>query len=122
MNPRNESINQVPVQNPHVFMRVQVGTSVGEIVFELFADTVPQATENFRALCTGERGYSRLGRPLSYKGCSFNKVIPGVGAFSGDILYGNGLGGGSIYGGDFPVENFNNRQLDRGFLSMVISD
>lgn len=48
--------------------------SVGRIVFELFADVVPKTAENFRALCTGEKGTgATTGKPLHYKGCPFHR-------------------------------------------------
>jgi cyclophilin family peptidyl-prolyl cis-trans isomerase len=91
-------------------LKIEVGSSVGEIIFELFADTVPKAAENFRALCTGEKGYSKkTGRPLSFLNTPFHNIVPGFGAYGGDFVKGDGSGGESIYGGDFPIENFIHR-------------
>jgi peptidylprolyl isomerase len=42
---------------------------------ELYADKTPKTAENFRALCTGERGIGKLGKPLYFKGSSFHCII-----------------------------------------------
>ena len=62
--------------NPRVFFDVSVGgQGVGRVTIELFADKCPKTAENFRALCTGEKGIGRSGKPLHYKGCTFHRVI-----------------------------------------------
>lgn len=69
------------------------------MVIELFADTNPLTAENFRALCTGEKGIGESGLPLHYKGTVIHGIIPDDDIwFGGDITHGNGLGGESIYG------------------------
>lgn len=49
------------------------GEPAGRIVFELFALIAPKTSENFRALCTGERGNGHKGIPLWYKGATFHR-------------------------------------------------
>lgn len=80
--------------------------SVGRIVIELFKHTVPVTAENFRALCTGERGNGQLGKPLHYKGSFFHKLVPYFMYQGGDIISFNGSSGESIYGPEFSLENF----------------
>eukprot|EP00246_Nothoceros_aenigmaticus_P011209 TRINITY_DN2975_c0_g1_i2.p1 TRINITY_DN2975_c0_g1~~TRINITY_DN2975_c0_g1_i2.p1 ORF type:complete len:731 (-),score=131.94 TRINITY_DN2975_c0_g1_i2:485-2677(-) len=107
--------------NPRVFFEIAFGkTSMGKIVMELFADTVPKTSENFRALCTGEKGIGRQsGKPLHYKGAIFHRVIKGFMAQGGDFVKGDGSGGESIYGGKFPDENFKIKHSGPGILSMA---
>lgn len=93
--------------NPRVFFDMTIGGApAGRIVFELFADKVPKTAENFRALCTGEKGIGRSGKPLHYKGSAFHRVIPNFMCQGGDFTRGNGTGGESIYGEKFADENF----------------
>jgi peptidylprolyl isomerase len=80
-------------------MRISAeGTDIGRIEFRLFHD-VPRTAENFKALCTGEKGVGLNMIPLSYKMCRFHKIIPDFMIQGGDITHGDGTGGESIYGG-----------------------
>ena len=110
-----------PQGNPKVYMDVTVGSEqLPRIVCELFADVVPKTAENFRALCTGEKGASKkTGKKLHFKGTPFHRVIPGFMCQGGDTTRGNGTGGESIYGETFKDENFKKKHFGMGTLSMA---
>jgi len=106
--------------NPVVFFDMLIGgRPAGRVVMELFADVVPKTVENFRALCTGEKGRGSMGKPLHFKGSAFHRVIPGFMCQGGDFTAGNGTGGESIYGGEFRDENFKRKHTGAGILSMA---
>lgn len=108
--------------NPKVYFDMAVGNaSAGRIVMELYADTTPRTAENFRALCTGEKGKGRSGKPLHFKGSKFHRIIPGFMCQGGDFTAGNGTGGESIYGAKFADENFIKKHTGPGVLSMANS-
>ena len=106
--------------NPLVFFDMSIdGKPVGRIVFELFADEVPLTAENFRALCTGEKGMSKSDKALHYRKSIFHRVIPGFMAQGGDFTKANGTGGESIYGDKFKDESFKIKHKGSGLLSMA---
>lgn len=98
--------NKLPKFNPEnsqCFFDIEIGEGEdkesGRVVFELFTKQVPKTAENFRAICTGEKGSD-----MHYKGNIFHRVIKGFMAQGGDITNQNGTGGKSIYGHKFEDE------------------
>ncbi|KAI9440089.1 cyclophilin-like domain-containing protein [Lactarius indigo] len=107
--------------HPRVFMDFSIdGSPVGRVIFELFNDVVPKTSENFRALCTGEKGLSPLSdRPLYYKNSIVHRSIADFMVQGGDFTKRNGTGGESIYGGPFADEDLTHPLDAEGLLCMA---
>eukprot|EP00794_Sanderia_malayensis_P004623 gene4623-5230_t len=102
-------------QNPRVFFDISMNEQyTGRIVMELRQDVVPMTAENFRCLCTHEKGFG-------FRKSTFHRIIPKFMCQGGDFTKHNGTGGKSIYGRKFDDENFVLKHTDPGTLSMANS-
>lgn len=109
-----------PLGRTKVFFVIAInGSPAGKIVMELCSDIVPKTAENFRALCTGEKGRGRSGKNLHFQNSTFHRIIPGFMCQGGDFTSGDGTGGESIYGTTFKDENFTMKHGGIGTLSMA---
>ena len=105
-----------------VFFDIAIGDeSAGRILMGLYGEDVPKTAENFRCLCTGEKGMGKKGKPLHYKSSIFHRIIPRFMLQGGDFTNGNGSGGESIYGESFSDEAFVFPHGEPGLLSMANS-
>ncbi|KAL2596366.1 hypothetical protein AAZV13_11G097900 [Glycine max] len=105
-----EIIEEKPEEEPEITHRVFLDIDIDK-----------QRLENFRALCTGEKGKSENGIKLHYKGTPFHRIISGFVIQGGDIVHHDGKGSESIFGGTFPDENFKIKHSHAGVVSMANS-
>lgn len=122
--PKTELVVEKVEEDHEITHRVYLDVDIdkqrfGRIVIGLYGKAVPKTVENFRALCTGEKGKTADGKKLHYKGTPFHRIVSGFVIQGGDIVYGDGRGYESIYGGTFPDENFKVRNSHAGVVAMV---
>ena len=118
--PKMDPVPTLPVVTHRTFMDIEMdGTPLGRIVFGLFGEELPKATENFVALSNCDRGAAKLtGKDLCYRGTKIHRVIPNFAFQGGDFTHGDGTGGESIFGQKFEDESFAVKHNRKYLLSM----
>ncbi|KAI5388028.1 peptidyl-prolyl cis-trans isomerase CYP21-1 [Lathyrus oleraceus] len=115
-----EETEEEPEITHRVYLDIDIDKQrLGRIVIGLYGEVVPKTVENFRALCTGEKGKSAGGVKLHYKGTPFHRIVSGFVIQGGDIVNHDGKASESIYGGTFPDENFRIKHSHAGVVSMA---
>lgn len=116
------TLNASSPDNPRVYLDIAIGKKDPQrLVIELYKNHTPKTAENFRCLCTGEKGMGKCGKPLHYKESICHRLIKDFMLQAGDFQNSNGTGGESIYGNKFQDENFKLKHLGLGYLSMANS-
>merc|ERR1712166_605271 len=118
----NQEYKKFKQDRPCVFLKLGGGDltkgndgSMGRVVIELFNDIAPLTCENFRCLCTGERGAE-----LHYKGVPLHRVVKDGWLQGGDLSPPHtGAGGESVYGGLFADECFTLKHDQAGLVGMA---
>ncbi|KAI4367713.1 hypothetical protein MLD38_023421 [Melastoma candidum] len=115
-----DPVEESPEITHRVYLDVAIdGQHLGRIVIGLYGQVAPRTVENFRALCTGEKGKIASGKKLYYKGTPFHRIVSGFMIQGGDIIHGDGKGYESIYGGTFKDDKFKLKHSHAGVVSMV---
>lgn len=114
-----ETSGGIPPPNgkgPTCFLEFEFGQQKGRVEVKLFADKTPLAAENFRALCTGEKGTGRSAKPLCFKDCSMHRIVEQFVIQGGDFTKGDGTGGESIYAPNSEHGDMWGKFKDEGFM------
>ena len=102
---------------------VKPSIRAGRLVIDLDNEGCPRACENFKCLCTGERGKSKQsGKPMHYKGSMLHRIVKGFVMQGGDFLFGDGRGGETIYGMKFGKDEMAGLKKQHKFGSLAMAN